>query len=436
MTDAMLSHDILPVIAAANAGPASMTVGSPGTAISALTVGAASLSHNERILERLQLGPVVGSQYRPFLGHQMAFFSSRGPDADGRLDPDVVANGFASFGQGYGSTTSISLASGTSFATPTTAGVAALLRQLYPAATGRQIRNAIIASANPSVVSDGSTVIDQGAGYVDGLAAAGLLAAGLVPDELPAPTNFTKNVDVNIQQSTFLHAQAGSVFESAENLRQGERHEVVYKVGPNVNRIVVTLSNVTPALPSSEQNQLFGDDILLTVHSAKTSAIGEGDYKVFAFSTGGMFEIQDPEPGLMRITVSGDWTNAGTISADVGVSSSVEATPQISTQNKIADQEILAYPVTMPSGVKQAEFRLSWREDWGQYPASDLDLILVAPNGSVNLAGASISDPEVAVVANPAPGTWTVLVSGSEVNTATDKFELRISLDGNVLKIN
>ena len=149
-----------------------------------------------------------------------------------------------------------------------------------------------------------------------------------------------------------------------------------------------------------------------------------------------MFVIQDPEPGLMRITVSGDWTSAGTISADVGVSSSVEATPQMSTQNKIADQEILRYPVTMPSGVKQAEFRLSWREDWGQYPTADLDLILVAPNGTVNLAGAALSDPEVAVVANPAPGTWPVLVSGSQVNTATDKFELRISLDGRVLKIN
>jgi hypothetical protein len=53
-----------------------------------------------------------------------------------------------------------------------------------------------------------------------------------------------------------------------------------------------------------------------------------------------------------------------------------------------------------------------------------------------NLAGTSLGDPEVAVVANPASGTWTVLVSGSQVNTATDKFELRISLDGRVLKIN
>ena len=60
MVDAMLDHDIVPVIAAGNAGQASLTVGSPGTAFGALTVGAASLSHNERIVNRLQFGPVNG----------------------------------------------------------------------------------------------------------------------------------------------------------------------------------------------------------------------------------------------------------------------------------------------------------------------------------------------------------------------------------------
>ena len=66
-----------------------------------------------------------------------------------------------------------------------------------------------------------------GAGYVDGLP-----PCCWRPDSCLMSfrlQHFTKNVDVNIQQSTFLHALAGSVFESAENLRQGERHEVVYK---------------------------------------------------------------------------------------------------------------------------------------------------------------------------------------------------------------
>ena len=51
---------------------------------------------------------------------------------------------------------------------------------------------------------------------------------------------------------------------------------------------------MTPSLPPARQNQLFGDDILLAIHSAKTSSIGEGDYKVFAFTTGGTFAVDDP----------------------------------------------------------------------------------------------------------------------------------------------
>src|SRR5262249_32679405 len=133
--DAMTQKDIVVAIAAGNAGPSSLTVGSPGSALSALTVGAASLAHNVRILVDLQFGLGIGPLYRPFSGTQTAYFSSRGPDADGRLDPDVSANGFASFGMGNGATNTITIGSGTSFATPTVAGVAAVLRQRVPSAT-------------------------------------------------------------------------------------------------------------------------------------------------------------------------------------------------------------------------------------------------------------------------------------------------------------
>ena len=101
---------------------------------------------------------------------------------------------------------------------------------------------------------------------------------------------------------------------------------------PNTRQVIVVLSGVTPALPPAEQNQLFGDDILLTVHSAKTSAIGEGDYKVFTFSpSGGTFVVDDPEEGIMRVTVNGDWTNAGDIGATVNVYSVTDPVPQLTT---------------------------------------------------------------------------------------------------------
>ena len=432
--DVMAQKNIVAVISAGNAGPSSLTVGSPGTALSALTVGAASLAHNERILRRLQYGPSVGALYRPFLGTQTAYFSSRGPDADGRLDPDVSANGFASYGQGYGAINSIYIGSGTSFSSPSVAGVAAVLRQTVPSASARQIRNAIIASANPGLFADGSGVLDRGAGYVDAGAAASLLLAGAVPDTSPSSSNPNKSVKVNVEKGTDLNVLDGFVSEVVTSLLPGQRHDVLYRVNPNTKQVVIALTGVTPSLPPAQQNQLFGDDILLAVHSAKTSAIGEGDYKAFAYTTGGTFAVSDPETGLMRVTVNGDWTNAGTIGGTVSIFSLTEPIPQFTAQGKITTGQTLFFPVNVPPGVKTAEFRAGWREDWGNYPTNDIELILVRPDGTLNYDGATLNNPEVAIVENPASGQWLAVVDGFEVSTGTDKFEFRASLDGKVVK--
>jgi len=49
--------------------------------------------------------------------------------------------------------------------------------------------------------------------------------------------------------------------------------------------------------------------------------------------------------------------------------------------------------------VSKAEFRLGWREDWGN-TASDLDLILLNPSGGAILTGASLNNPEVVSTSN------------------------------------
>jgi len=430
----MLDKDIVLSIAAGNAGPSSLTVGSPGTSIGAITVGAASQPHNERILRRLQFGATIGSLYRPFLGSQTSFFSSRGPNADGRLDPDVTANGFACYGQGFGATNSITLGSGTSFSTPSVAGVAALLRQKYPSSTAKQIRNAIIMGANPGILDDGSTELDQGAGYVDALAASNLLASGNVPDALPDAFNSNKSVKSNIGRGASLDVSTGNVAQHFSSLKPAQRFEILYQVTSNTSKVTINLANIIPSLPPAQQNQLFGDDVLLTIHSAKTSAIGDsGDYKQFAFTLGGTFVVNNPETGLMRITVNGDWTNAGNISGDVVVSSRKDPVPQFTTQGKISEGDAFVIPINIPAGVSLADFRLIWREDWSNYPVSDIDMILIRPNGTLDLSGAMLNDPEHAAVNNPAAGRWLVIIDGFQIPAGSDKFELRVSLDGNVV---
>ncbi|MFI9817904.1 S8 family peptidase [Saccharothrix variisporea] len=138
---------VLFVIAAGNSGGPE-TVGSPGSADAALTVGAVDRAD------------------------KIAPFSSRGPRVgDGAVKPDITAPGVdivaAKSSAGVIGTpvdpTHVAL-SGTSMATPHVAGAAALLVQQHPDWTGAQVKAALTASAkhNPDL-----TAFDQGAGRVD-----------------------------------------------------------------------------------------------------------------------------------------------------------------------------------------------------------------------------------------------------------------------------
>jgi len=439
VAEAFLARDIVLVISAGNAGPSGATGGAPGTAFDALTVGATSSAVHERILRDLQYGLGVGSLYRPFGGVQTAYFSSRGPTADGRIDPDVVANGFASFGQGFGTAPGgLDIASGTSFASPSVAGVAAVVRQAVPAATARQVRNALMLSANRSLIGDGSGANDRGWGHIDAGKAVSLLQTGLVPDIGGLPGLGSPSVQLNVLFAGIV-ASHGNVTRSATNLKPGQRFEIFYVVPKDTSAVTVTVSNV---VPGAAQNALFGDDILLTVHSAKTSAIGEGDYGVFAFTKGGTFTVPNkdfkslPDTGLMRVTLSGDWTNASPISATVSISADKTHTPGKSAQHRIQEGETYVYEFVVAPGTKRLDAELDWDEDWGSYPTNDLDLFLIPPAGAPNFAGATLNAPERTGLDNPTPGKWVAVVDGFTVSSRRgDKFGLRLVLDGKVVKL-
>ncbi|MFD7441922.1 S8 family serine peptidase [Streptomyces sp. NPDC059909] len=130
------------VIAAGNSG-APGTIGSPGAADSALTIGA------------------VDSADRA------AYFTSQGPRyRDYALKPDLSAPGVgilaarSQLTPGDGLYTSMS---GTSMATPHVAGVAALLAEEHPDWTGAQLKDALMSSSKPLEASPYAL----GAGRVD-----------------------------------------------------------------------------------------------------------------------------------------------------------------------------------------------------------------------------------------------------------------------------
>ena len=137
------------VVSAGNDGPCEGTVCAPGNAPSAITVGA------------------LDDQGTPETDDDwIAYFSSRGPTRFDHLDkPDVIAPGVdiiacSNTDDGYVKK------SGTSMATPFTAGVAALMKQVNPKASSKQIKKAIMQTANPVECLDKTA---QGAGAVDPL---------------------------------------------------------------------------------------------------------------------------------------------------------------------------------------------------------------------------------------------------------------------------
>jgi serine protease AprX len=146
--DLAAQRGILVVTAAGNDGPASRSISTPADGDSVLAVGAED-----------SLGTI-------------AFFSSRGPTADGRIKPDFTAPGVAvCVVTGAGT---VRRADGTSFATPLVGASAALVKQLHPTLAPMALRAAFRSSATNRATPD--TV--RGWGRPD-VSAAAVFASGV-----------------------------------------------------------------------------------------------------------------------------------------------------------------------------------------------------------------------------------------------------------------
>ncbi|MCD1296327.1 peptidase S8 [Methanocella sp. CWC-04] len=156
------------VVAAGNSGPSKKTVACPGDCESALTVGASDRND------------------------QIASFSSRGPTYDGRVKPDVTNMGVGlvaakATGTSGGKPVNqyYTAMSGTSMATPMTAGTVALLLQAKPDMTPAQVKNALTKTAKP--LGSGVPNTDYGYGRVQAKAAIEYILNGQLPPA-PSPT--------------------------------------------------------------------------------------------------------------------------------------------------------------------------------------------------------------------------------------------------------
>ncbi|MFG3060581.1 S8 family peptidase [Streptomyces sp. NPDC048231] len=180
--------DTLFVIAAGNAGEQGQyTIGSPGAADAALTVGAVDRDDS------------------------LAPFSSRGPrQGDKAVKPDVTAPGVGIVAARAAGTTmgdpvdaDYTSASGTSMATPHVAGAAALLAQEHPGWGAQQIKDALISTSH---TVSGTKVTDQGGGRIDLATATGPVTA---TGTLALPAVQTAGTTGRQQAATVHYANTG-----------------------------------------------------------------------------------------------------------------------------------------------------------------------------------------------------------------------------------
>jgi len=107
-----------------NYGPAAGTLGAPADAPEILAIGAVNSSGT------------------------IASFSSRGPTADGRIKPEVCAQGVSTYCASPGAVNSYTYVGGTSLSCPLVGGCAAVLLSARPSLTPQQVRLALMHTAN------------------------------------------------------------------------------------------------------------------------------------------------------------------------------------------------------------------------------------------------------------------------------------------------
>ncbi|MBB2947253.1 subtilisin family serine protease [Actinoplanes lutulentus] len=221
------------VVAAGNSGPTETTVGTPGAADAALTVGAVDAADH------------------------IAEFSSRGPRlVDGALKPEITAPGvdilaarsqYSTEGEGLYRTMS-----GTSMATPHVAGAAVLLAAQHPGWTGAQLKDALVSTAKQTPdygpYEGGSGRVDIAATSTATVFATGTAYLGIHPLE-DEPTGTTE------KQITYTNTGAADVTLDLELAAPGVPDGLILISAPRVSVPAGGTATVTVAADLSRTQE-------------------------------------------------------------------------------------------------------------------------------------------------------------------------------------
>ncbi|MEZ4648265.1 MAG: S8 family peptidase [Candidatus Eisenbacteria bacterium] len=411
LVDAATAAGITVVSAASNEGPVLMSVGSPASAHTGLAVGAVTDPLHARVGIDYLFGSVgIGQLVYPYDEMMVGDFSSRGLTADRRLVPDVVATGFLVFtastadvnGDGLRDTPNYGFAVGTSLASPTVAGAAALVTA-YGKLNGLGdeapfVANALRNGAIPISDLRSFSMRDQGYGFINLPAALAELEAGAMSAD-PADLRhvLTRRVDLTANVQSFR----------TPPLAAGETFDFFVDVPENTAAIEFTIDDVALG---ADQNPLIGDALALLVHSAKRGASGDYRFVSSPATPGDGFTYEFPEPGKARVTVIAPFSNISPASLGFSMEGvPLDITADYTATGSLGFGESAIHEVDVPAGFGILGVRLSWDHDWREFPTYDLDLFIFGPSGEF-VPAATIDSPEMAIIESPSPGTWTFYI--------------------------
>ncbi|ASI98849.1 S8 family serine peptidase [Thermococcus celer] len=349
---------IVVCVAAGNSGPNTYTVGSPAAASKVITVGAVDSNDN------------------------IASFSSRGPTADGRLKPEVVAPGvdiIAPRASGTSMGTPINdyytKASGTSMATPHVSGVAALILQAHPSWTPDKVKTALIETADivaPKEIAD----IAYGAGRVN-------VYKAIKYDDY-AKLTFTGSV-ADKGSATHTFDVSGATFVTATLYWDTGSSDIdLYLYDPNGNEVDYSYTAYYGFEKVGYYNPTAGTWTVKVV-----SYKGAANYQVDVVSDGSLSQSgggnPNPNPNPNPTPTTDTQTFTGSVNDYWDTSDT--------------------FTMNVNSGATKITGDLTFDTSY-----NDLDLYLYDPNGNLVDRSTSSNSYEHVEYANPAPGTWTFLV--------------------------
>lgn len=443
LVDIITGNDITLVAAAGNEGPASMTVGSPGSAHTSITAAAAANPVNTKAFwdynyQWLGIGSYLFTSPTP----QIYAFSSRGPTSDGRDKPTLSATGMYVLsaynnvpgGQG------IAWGSGTSMATPAISGATALLNAYNEmhglGASPEDYKQALTGGA---VLLPGYNSYDQGAGYLNAANALAVLQADTSYGDVAPPLPPTGTL---IDISNIPIVGSGTYKTTISGLAPGHKMEYIFKAKPTTNSIRVTLSNVNVGVDPLAMNSFevyIGSAIRTTYayYIDSANVWGDGWFLVTDGTTqwkgaiAGVFwddytRLSKIQHGFIKVVIENDWTSYDDASADITIKVTEKPlpTPDLSMSGSIADGQSIGWIVVpVPAMTTEVTLLLWWDNDWTVYPTSDLDLIVYWDEG-YNTDGAHMNSPERTKMENP---TFIyVLIDGYYIPTGTENFSLQV----------